>query len=219
MGNIITIDGPSGSGKSTVSRIFAEKIGYCCLDTGAMYRAVALVAKRKEVAFDDGRALEEICTSLRLRFETEEGLPRLFMDEEDLSALIRNPEFDMLSSTVSAVKEVRESMKNMQREMSLHADLVAEGRDMGTVVFPKAKIKFFLTASLDARALRRYEERRIKGNKVEMGVVRAELAKRDHQDETRSLAPLKPAGDAFIIDSTALNINQVIELMIERFRA
>ena len=216
MGNVITIDGPSGAGKSTVSRILAEEIGYCCLDTGAMYRAVALVAKRKGVAFDDGRALEEICSSLQLRFEAEEeGAPRLFLGEEDITALIRNHEFDMLSSKVSSVKEVRESMKILQRKMSLHENLVAEGRDMGTVVFPLAESKFFLTASLDARALRRYEERIVKGELVELGGVRAELEKRDHQDETRSLAPLKPAEDAVIIDSTGLTIQQVVKRMME----
>ena len=217
MGDVVTIDGPSGSGKSTVSRTLAAAIGYCCLDTGAMYRAVALAAKRKNVALDDGIALGEICRSLQLHFETEEGMPKLFMGEEDISTLIRNREFDMLSSTVSAAKEVRESMKSLQRKMSLHADLVAEGRDMGTVVFPLAKTKFFLTASLDARALRRYEERKMKGERVEIGQVRAELEKRDHQDETRSLAPLKPASDAVVIDSSGINVDQVVEIMLEGF--
>ncbi len=153
MGNVITIDGPSGAGKSTVGRILAKKIGYCCLDTGAMYRAVALVAKRQGVAFDDGRALQDICGCLKLRFVARDGTEKLFLGEEDISDLIRNREFDMLSSKVSSVKEVRDSMKSLQRKMSLHEDLVAEGRDMGTVVFPLAKAKFFLTASLDARAL------------------------------------------------------------------
>ena len=215
MGNVITIDGPSGAGKSTVSRIFAEKIGYFCLDTGAMYRAVALAAKRQDVAFDDGRGLEEICRSLQLRFEAEEGTTKLFLCEEDISALIRDREFDMLSSKVSSAREVRDAMKSLQRKISRNEDLVAEGRDMGTVVFPFAKTKFFLTASLDARALRRYEERIGKGEQVDMDNVREELEKRDHQDETRSLAPLKPADDAFIIDSSGLNIQQVVKRMME----
>ena len=191
MGNVITIDGPSGAGKSTVSRILAKRIGYCCLDTGAMYRAVALVAKRQGVAFDDGRALGDICGSLQLRFVARDGTEKLFLGKEDISDLIRNRELDMLSSKVSSVKEVRDSMKSLQRKMSLHEDLIAEGRDMGTVVFPMAKTKFFLTASLDARALRRYEERIGKGERVHIDEVRDELKKRDHQDETRSIAPLK----------------------------
>ena len=121
----------------------------------------------------------------------------------------------MLSSRVSSVKEVRESMKSLQRKMSMCQDLVAEGRDMGTVVFPSAKTKFFLTASLDARALRRYEERIKKGERVHIGDVRDELEKRDHQDETRSIAPLKRAEDAFMIDSTGLSIQQVVKRMME----
>ena len=212
---MITIDGPSGAGKSTVSRMLAEKLGYCCLDTGAMYRAVALVAKRQGVASDDGSALEEICCSLPLRFEAGEGTAKLLLGEEDISALIRTHEFDMLSSKVSSVKEVRECMKSLQRKMSLYEDLVAEGRDMGTVVFPSAKTKFFLTASLGARALRRYMERIGKGERVEISEVKDELKKRDHQDETRALAPLKPADDAFIIDSTELDIKQVVGRMME----
>ena len=215
MGNVITIDGPSGAGKSTISRILADKIGYCCLDTGAMYRAVALVARRKGVALDDGGALEEICGSLQLRFEAGDGAAKLFLGEEDISELIRNREFDMLSSRVSSVKEVRESMKSLQRKMSMCQDLVAEGRDMGTVVFPSAKTKFFLTASLDARALRRYEERIKKGERVHIGDVRNELEKRDHQDETRSIAPLRRAEDALMIDSTGLSIQQVVKRMME----
>ena len=218
MGNVITIDGPSGAGKSTVGRILAKKIGYCCLDTGAMYRAVALVAKRQGVAFDDGRALQDICGCLKLRFVARDGTEKLFLGEEDISDLIRNREFDMLSSKVSSVKEVRDSMKSLQRKMSLHEDLVAEGRDMGTVVFPLAKAKFFLTASLDARALRRYEERVRKGERVHIDEVRDELKKRDHQDETRSIAPLKCAQDAFMIDSSGLNIQQVIKLMMKYMR-
>ncbi len=215
MGNVITIDGPSGAGKSTVSRILASKIGYCCLDTGAMYRAVALAAKRRRVAFDDGSALEEICQSLQLRFQSENGIPKLFLGEEDISAVIRNCEFDMLSSTISSVKEVRENMKDLQRRMALHENLVAEGRDMGTIVFPSAKRKFFLTASLEARAHRRYQERITKGEQVTFGGVRAELEQRDHQDETRPLSPLEPAEDAVIIDSTGLSAQQVVHIMME----
>ncbi|MBU1902344.1 MAG: (d)CMP kinase, partial [Proteobacteria bacterium] len=155
MNHIITIDGPAGSGKSTVSRMLAKRIGYSYLDTGAMYRAVALVAKRKSVDFRDGEGLGRVCRSLDLQFDREEDPPRLLLCGEDISELIRSPELDMLSSKVSAVGEVRQAMTDLQRKMAKGGRFVAEGRDMGTVVFPEANWKFYLTASIEVRAERR----------------------------------------------------------------
>ncbi|HIJ58256.1 MAG TPA: (d)CMP kinase [Deltaproteobacteria bacterium] len=214
MNHIITIDGPAGSGKSTISRILAKKIGYSYLDTGAMYRAVALVAKRNGVDFDDGKGLGILCNSLNLRFDKDGDPPRLLLGKEDISILIRSPEMDMLSSKVSAVGEVREAMTGLQRKIAKGAGYVAEGRDMGTVVFPEAAWKFYLTASSDARAGRRYEELLERGEKALKNVVKTNLKKRDHQDRMRPLAPLKPAEDALIIDSTTLTIEEVVEVML-----
>ena len=214
MNHIITIDGPAGSGKSTISRILAKKIGYSYLDTGAMYRSVALVAKRNGVDLDDGKGLGILCNSLNLRFDKDGDPPRLLLGKEDISILIRSPEMDMLSSKVSAVGEVREAMTGLQRKIAKGAGYVAEGRDMGTVVFPEAAWKFYLTASSDARAGRRYEELLERGEKALKNVVKTNLKKRDHQDRMRPLAPLKPAEDALIIDSTTLTIEEVVEVML-----
>ena len=158
--DVITIDGPAGSGKSTISRLLAARIGYAYLDTGAMYRAVALAAKRKGFSLDNPVALKGLCENLSLRFVADQDPPRLFMENEDISERIRTPEMDMLSSSVSTVKEVREAMCALQRKLSRQVarGLVAEGRDMGTVVFPDARFKFLLTASLEERASRRHGE-------------------------------------------------------------
>jgi len=211
MHGIITIDGPAGSGKSTISRLLAKKINFLYLDTGAMYRAVALAANRAGISLGNGERLGELCRSLDLYFETGEDTPRLFLNHEDISMAIRSPEIDIAASTVSAVKEVREAMTDLQRKMARGVNIVAEGRDMGTVVFPGAQYKFFLTASADARTERRFKERLLRGESVSSASVSAELKKRDHQDETRALAPLKPAEDAIIIDSTGLSIELVLE--------
>lgn len=210
MQDVITIDGPAGSGKSTISRLLAKKIQYLYLDTGAMYRAVALAAKREKVHLNDGIRLEELCSSLDIHFNTDEDPPRLFLKGEDISAAIRSPEMDIASSNISAVKEVRRTMTELQRKMAKNVRLVAEGRDMGTVVFPGAKYKFFLTASLDTRAERRYKERLNRGEAVSRAIIESELKKRDYQDQTRSLAPLRPAEDARLIDSTVMTPQEVV---------
>lgn len=218
MSDVITIDGPAGSGKSTVSRMLAMKLNYFYLDTGAMYRAVALAAKRKGIDPRDGKRLEALCRSLDLRFVADVDWPRLLLDGEDISVAIRNPEMDMLSSTVSAVREVREAMTELQRKMAKGVEIVAEGRDMGTVVFPEAQHKFFLTASPEVKAERRYNERQGQGESVTKELVEEELKKRDHQDKTRSLAPLKPARGAEIIDSTRLTVEEVVEKILSYIR-
>ena len=214
MSQIITIDGPAGSGKSTVGRLLAKRAHLIYLDTGAMYRGVALAAKRRGMDFCDGKALGNLCKALDLRFEKHEDSLRLYLDHEDVSEEIRSPEMDMLSSKVSAVGEVREAMTGLQRRMSEGADLVAEGRDMGTVVFPHARYKFFLTASSETRVERRYQERLARGERISREDVEANLRKRDHQDATRSLAPMKPADDAVLIDSTGLTPDKVLQKIL-----
>ena len=216
--NVITIDGPAGSGKSTISRLLADKIGYAYLDTGAMYRAIALAVKRRGISLNDPKALRNLCETISLRFVADCNPPRLLMEDEDISDQIRNPEIDMLSSSVSTVKEVREVMGDLQRKMSqsVETGLVAEGRDMGTVVFPDARFKFLLTASLEERAQRRYKELVERGEAMERNAVMARLKERDHQDENRALAPLRPAPDAFILDSTGMGIEEVVQRIMNR---
>jgi cytidylate kinase len=211
---VITIDGPAGSGKSTVSRLLARRLKVLYLDTGAMYRAVALQAKRKGVDLKDREKVSKLCRDLDLHFKTLDGTTRLFVGAEDISAAIRSPEMDMLSSAISAIKEVREAMTLLQRKIAEQGGVVAEGRDMGTVVFPDADYKFFVNADPGVRAGRRYRERLERGESVSRGEVEKELRKRDDQDMTRVLAPLVPAQDAIIIDTTHLTVEEVVEKMV-----
>ncbi len=215
MARIITVDGPAGSGKSTVSRLLAKRLKYLYLDTGAMYRAVALQAKRESVDLKDREKISRLCRDLDLHFKTVDGKTRIFLGSEDISAAIRSPEMDMLSSAISAIKEVRQAMTLLQRKMAGQGGVVAEGRDMGTVVFPDADCKFFVDADLGVRAGRRYRERLERGEAVSMGEVEKELRKRDDQDTTRALAPLVPAKDAVIMDTTNMTVEEVVEKMIK----
>ena len=215
MNNIITIDGPAGSGKSTVSRMISETLQFFYLDTGAMYRAVALQAKREGVDYADNKKLERICENIDLNFRMGGDCNKLSLGGEDVTSAIRSPEMDMLSSKISAVKEVRDAMKALQRKMGRKGRMVAEGRDMGTVVFPDADYKFFITASQEIRAKRRFKERRDRGEKVSMAEVAEELKKRDNQDTNREIAPLRPAKDAEVVDTTALNQNEVADLILK----
>ena len=214
MAKIITIDGPAGSGKSTVSRLLAGRLKVQYLDTGAMYRAVAFQAKREGIDLKDREKISRLCRDLDLHFKTLDGTTRLFVGAEDISASIRSPEMDMLSSAISAIKEVREAMTLLQRKMAEPGGVVAEGRDMGTVVFPDADYKFFVNADPKVRAGRRHRERLERGESVSRGEVEKELRKRDDQDMTRALAPLVPAKDAKIIDTTNLTVEDVVEKMV-----
>jgi CMP/dCMP kinase len=215
MKSIITVDGPAGSGKSTVSRLLAKQLGYLYLDTGAMYRAVALRWAREGLGSPDEAALKRICKGLDLQFRLERGENRLYLGDEDVSAAIRSPEMDRYSSILSTLKQVREAMTELQRKVGSKGRVVAEGRDMGTVVFPGAEFKFFLTADLEVRAERRYRERITRGEPVNLKHVEREMMKRDEQDMNRVLSPLRPAEDAITIDTSRLNPDQVMDAMLE----
>jgi cytidylate kinase len=214
LAKVIAIDGPAGSGKSTVSRLLAARLGYLYLDTGAMYRAVALQAKRKNIVLKDTEKISKLCMDLDLHFRTLDRATRLFLGAEDISDAIRSPEMDMLSSIISAIKEVRDAMTLLQRKMAEQRGVVAEGRDMGTVVFPDAECKFFIDADPEVRAGRRYRERLARGEKVSRQEVEKELRKRDDQDRTRALAPLVPAEDAVLLDTTNLTVEELVEIMV-----
>jgi len=181
-----------------------------------MYRAASLQALRSGIDFSDGQALFKMCLELDLHFIPDGDNQKLFLGQEDISLKIRSPEMDMLSSKISAVKEVREAMAAMQRKIGSVGGLVAEGRDMGTVIFPDADYKFFVTASIPERAQRRYLERLGRGESISREIVEQEIRKRDEQDSGRSIAPLRPASDAIIIDTTGIGLEQVIETLIEK---
>ncbi len=203
----IVIDGPAGSGKSTISKLLADQLGLIYIDTGAMYRAVALAAHDRSVDPADDQGLAEICRTIRLEFKGA----RLFMDGRDVSAAIRTPLMDRLSSAVSARPSVRKAMIGLQRRTAEGGGVVMEGRDIGTVVLPDAEAKFFLTADPRVRGERRYRERVERGESASLAAVVTEIEKRDRNDSERELSPLKPAGDAVIIDTSDLSIPQVVE--------
>lgn len=216
---IIAVDGPAGSGKSTVSRLLAKRLGILYLDTGAMYRAAALQAQRIGMDLTDGPRLHKMCLELDLRFMPDGENQKILMGNEDITSAIRSPEMDMLASRISAVREVRDAMTMLQRRIGMTGSLVAEGRDMGTVVFPDAGYKFFITASVPERARRRYLERVGRGESISIEKVEEDLRKRDAQDSGRDIAPLRPAGDAEIIDTTGIGIEQVIEGLLKKIHS
>ncbi|MBT8350662.1 MAG: histidinol-phosphate transaminase [Deltaproteobacteria bacterium] len=210
---VITIDGPAGAGKTTVSKALADRLGYKYIDTGALYRGVAYEAVSKGLSYDDDLGLKSMCTDLKLQFVFIKKELRLISNDSDITDLIRTPEITMFASAVSARPIVREFLLTLQRKMGRERGVVFEGRDMGTVVFPDADIKFYLDASHQTRALRRYREIETKTSQS-LQEVENDMKQRDENDSTRKLAPLKPAEDAEIIDSTDISADEVVELML-----
>jgi cytidylate kinase len=215
---VITIDGPAGAGKTTVSRTLAERLGYRYVDTGALYRAVALAALRAGLQADDDAGLERLCRRLTLAFApASDGSARLLSDGSDVSDQLRSPEVTLMASAVSARPPVRRGLLRLQRELGRNGGAVFEGRDMGTVVFPGADVKFFLDASPRTRALRRFEEIHAKTGQS-LAEIEAAIRQRDANDRTRALAPLRPAQDAIPVDSTDLTVDQVVDQMLTHVR-
>ncbi len=210
---LITIDGPAGAGKTSVSRTLAERLGYRYIDTGALYRGVAYEVQRQGIDPENDSDLAALCDRLRLAFKLQASEPRLYSGDTDISDQIRTPEISMLASAVSAKPVVREYLHNVQKDIGRQKAAVFEGRDMGTVVFPEADVKFFLDASSQTRARRRYAEIKSKSDQS-LEQVEKDMQRRDRNDSTRSLAPLKPADDAIIIDSTDLSIQEVVDSML-----
>ena len=214
---LITIDGPAGAGKTTVSRQLAERLEYTYIDTGALYRAVAYEVRAGGGDADDDQELAKICGGLEIAFVHKDGGLRLMSNQVDITDRIRTPEITMLASAVSARPVVRKFLFGLQRDLGEKKGVVFEGRDMGTVVFPEADVKFFLSASADTRALRRYQELAGKTSAT-LAEVTEDLNRRDKNDSSRELAPLKPAEDAIRIDSSNLSVREVVDLMISHIK-
>lgn len=217
---IVAIDGPSGAGKSTVSKRLAEILGYVHIDTGALYRAVGLAATRRGIPFDDDAKLGSLMETIQVRLEPGTGAhgTLVFLDGEDVSQAIRTPEMSLAASAVSARKPVREGLLALQRRLGGKGGSVLEGRDIGTVVFPDAEAKFYLTATDEVRVRRRYNELKAKGLDVTMEQTAKEVAKRDHDDSSRAIAPLKPADDSEIVEGSAWTIDETAEILAVKVR-
>jgi cytidylate kinase len=209
---VIAIDGPAGAGKSTAAKLLAQRMGYVLVDTGALYRGVALSAFERAVDWEDGAALGSLVDELSLSFQrNSDGTLRLLIDGVDRSQDIRTPHISTGASRVSRHLEVRKALLGLQRRLGAAGGVVLEGRDIGTVVFPDADVKVFLTASDEARATRRHAELRHAGHEVEIEQVLREIRERDRLDSERDIAPLRPAEDAVLLDTSGMSLDAVLE--------
>ena len=210
----IAIDGPSGAGKSTIAKAAAEKFGYIYVDTGAIYRTVGLAANRAGIDRKDPQAVSALLPELKIEMKYgESGEQRMFLNGEDVSQAIRLPDISIAASDVSALPQVRAYLMDMQRSMAETHDVIMDGRDIGTVVLPGAELKIFLTASVEDRAYRRYQELIAKGVKTCYESVISDMELRDSQDKNRSAAPLKPAENAIVLDTTGNSLEKSVELV------
>jgi cytidylate kinase len=215
---IIAIDGPSGAGKSTLAKRLAKELRFVYLDTGAMYRALAQKALRQGVDLADDTRLAELIAGTEIDLQETHGRLAVLLDGEDVAAQIRTPEVSQLASKVSALGVVRARMLELQRAMGKQGSVVAEGRDIGTVIFPEAEVKVFLDASVCERAQRRYDELKAAGREVDLDETRREIEERDKRDSERDLAPLRKADDAMLIDSSSVDADEVAAIVLARIQ-
>ena len=211
---VVTIDGPAGAGKSTVSKVLARKLSYIYLDTGALYRAFAYKVLEEGILPHDDRALADLCSRIEIYLENIEGILNVFVDGENVTKRIRSEEVGLAASTVSAVSAVRKRLLSIQRDVGEKGGIVAEGRDMGTVVFPNADYKFYLDADVEERIRRRHSELLTRGGGSDYKTIAGDLVARDRQDQERDIAPLKASEDAIIVDSTRMSVTEVVKKMI-----
>jgi len=213
---IITIDGPAGAGKSTVSKMLAKKLGYIYLDTGSLYRALAYKVVKNKINLEDMEALNHLCANISIILKNYEGQMKVYVDGEDVGDRIRTEEIGLAASRISAYAVVRQRLLQLQREAARNGGIVAEGRDMGSVVFPDADFKFYLDADIKERIKRRHKELLGKGNSSELLAIQKDMETRDNQDSKREIAPLKPTSSSIIIDSTKLSLQEVVDKIAQQ---
>lgn len=210
----IAIDGPAGAGKSTIAKAIAEKVGYIYVDTGAMYRAMALYFIRKGIEGTDTERIVSECPNIKVTLGYEDGQQQVFLNGENVTGFLREEEVGKMASVTSAIPEVRAALLDLQRGLADSADVLMDGRDIGTHVLPNATLKIYLTASADVRAKRRFDELTAKGIDCDFDQIREDIIRRDEQDMTRKTAPLRQAEDAVLVDSSEMSIDQVIDKVL-----
>lgn len=207
----IAIDGPAGAGKSTIAKLTASELGFIYVDTGAMYRAMALFFLRQGIAREDEKAIEEACKEIEVSIRYEDGGQQVYLNGENVSALIRTEEVSNMTSATSVYKPVRQKLLKLQRRLAATADVIMDGRDIGTCVLPDAQTKIYLTASSHVRAQRRYKELLEKGETCNLEEIEQDIIERDYRDMHREIAPLKQAEDAVFLDSSQMTVRQVVD--------
>ncbi len=214
----IAIDGPAGAGKSTIAKEIAKRLGFIYVDTGAMYRAMGLCFLRKGIDGHDRETIADLCPSIRVDLYYDgEGRQQVILNGENVTPFIRQEEVGQMASVTSAIPEVRAALLDLQRNMALTSDIIMDGRDIGTHVLPDATLKIYLTASPGVRARRRYDELCEKGIPCDLDRIEEDIIKRDQQDMTREIAPLKQAEDAILLDSSDMSIQEVVSAILEEF--
>lgn len=214
----IAIDGPAGAGKSTIAKIAAKKLGFIYVDTGAMYRAMALYLIRNEIDGNDEEAVSEACPNIDISIEYKDGEQVVLLNGENVNAFIRTEQVSMMTSNISKYATVRSKLLDVQRILAKTKDVIMDGRDIGTCVLPDAETKIYLTASTSERARRRYKEQKERGIECDIEQIERDIAIRDEQDMNREIAPLKQAEDAVLLDSSDLTIEEAVEAVIEIYK-
>lgn len=209
----VAIDGPAGAGKSTIAKLISKEMGYIYVDTGAMYRAMAVYFSKNKVNPEDESAINEAVKNVDIKIEYQNGEQQVILNGENVTGLLRTEETGNMASKTSKYKEVRSKLVELQRELAKTTDVVMDGRDIGTTVLPDAFVKIYLTASSDARAKRRYDELVAKGEQCDLSAIKEDIEKRDYQDMHREISPLKQAEDAVLLDTSDMNIEQVVAAM------
>ena len=212
---IIAIDGPAGTGKGTIAKLISDRLGFIYIDTGAMYRSITLKMLREQIGLEELNRIQELLENTKITFENRDDKQHVFLDGEDVTDLIRTPEINEKVSPTSAIPEIRVKMVDLQRELGKHGDVIMEGRDITTVVFPHADLKIYLDASLEIRATRRYKELIEKGNAVTYEDTLESIRQRDYNDMHKEMGALKVADDAIVIDTSDLSIEEVYQRVVE----